>query len=175
MRRLLDSVVPLLTIVLALVLVLIPWGIRADEWPLVRYLVPLTPLALVQYWIVRRPWSVPFALVFATGLVIDIATGGPLGFWALIYLLASAVVRLAGTQLHGSLAGRFVAFAAGFVLAAAVTWIVASGYYLRAMEVEPILAATATLILAYPALAALLWFTREPQRRQVNVSLDRGR
>lgn len=174
MRGLLRTLVPVTTIVLALVLVLMPWGINADEWPAVRYMVPLGPLALIHYWIVRRPWAVPFLLVFACGLVIDVATAGPLGFWALIYLLASAVVRLAGTQLHGTLSGRFAAFAAGFVFAAAVIWIVASGYYLRPMEVEPVLAAAGALVLAYPLFAAVLWFAREPANRPPNATLGRG-
>jgi rod shape-determining protein MreD len=169
------AILPVASVIIALVLVLLPWGIAADEWPVWRFIVPFAPLGLIHYWLMRRPATMPFPLVFLAGLVVDGVTHGPLGFWALVYLIGGAVVRLAGGQLHSSTLGRFAAFAAGFVLVGAVTWGLATGYYLRQIEVQPILAAVGLLIVCYPLLAVLFSPMVERRRRVPNLSLDRGR
>lgn len=175
MMWLIRAIFPTASVVVALVLVLLPWGIAADEWPVWRFLVPFAPLGVIHFWLMRRPATMPFPLVFLAGLVVDAVTHGPLGFWALIYLIGGAVVRLAGGQLHTSTVGRFAAFTAGFVLVGAITWGLATGYYLRQIEMQPVLAAVAVVILCYPVLALLLSPMVGRRRRAPNLSLDRGR
>ena len=56
-------------------------------------LAPMLPMMAVYYWSLHRPELLPFWAVFLIGLMVDILTGGTLGFNALMLLLISAFMR----------------------------------------------------------------------------------
>ena len=86
----LDRLIPALTIIVATVLVALPWGMAAEN----RFLLPLLPLIVIHFWTLRRPGDVAEWWVFVAGLSLDILTNGPIGYWALIYLLGYAAAVL---------------------------------------------------------------------------------
>lgn len=172
---LLSAIAPSVSVAALLVLALLPWGVSAAAWPFVAYLPPLLPLAVILYWLIRRPEALPLVMIFATGLTVDAVTRGPLGFWALIYLMGSAIILLTAGKLNRSPLGRFTAFAGGFVMTGALAWLVATAYTLGRVEVEPVLAATGLIVAFYPVLALLLWPLSGGRRREPNFSFDRGR
>lgn len=175
MRQIASIFFPALTVAAALAAALAPRGAAIDQWPLLRYLVPLAPAAIMLYWLQRRPHAMPFPLIFATGLLVDTITRGPLGLWPFAYLIGAGAVRLLASHHPATRTGRFLTFSAGVVCIGAVAWLVASGYYLRIAEVQPILAAVAAVILVYPVAALVLGFAQPGTRRLPNASLDRGR
>jgi len=59
---------------------------------------PLFPLIALFVWSVRYPRFVPPWVIFVVGILQDLLTGGPLGMWAISYLLAFAIARLRTTE-----------------------------------------------------------------------------
>jgi len=78
---------------------------------------PLFPFMAVYFWSMTRPDYMPYVAIFLIGLFQDVLTGGPVGLWALSYLLTVVIVS---TQID-VIAGRGrSALWAGFILAAIV-------------------------------------------------------
>ncbi len=53
---------------------------------------PIIPLVIVFFWSIYGPNYLPALSVFLIGLLQDLLTGGPLGLWAGVYLVAQFVV-----------------------------------------------------------------------------------
>jgi len=53
---------------------------------------PIIPLVIVFFWSIYGPNYMPALSVFLIGLLQDFLTGGPLGLWAGVYLVAQFVV-----------------------------------------------------------------------------------
>ncbi len=53
---------------------------------------PIIPLVIVFFWSIYGPNYLPALSVFLIGLLQDFLTGGPLGLWAGVYLVAQFVV-----------------------------------------------------------------------------------
>jgi rod shape-determining protein MreD len=60
------------------------WGLQLPE--------PVFPLAVVFAWAIIRPSVLAPMAIVVMGLFLDIVWGGPLGLWALILLVAYALV-----------------------------------------------------------------------------------
>ena len=97
----------------------------------------------------------PAIVAFGAGLVIDVMTSGPLGFWPLIYLTGLGLTLVAGPWLERVLGLRWLSFAVIAVQLAALQWLIASAYYATAADFHPILAGTIAAIAVEPLLAWL--------------------
>lgn len=62
---------------------------------------PLLALPAVYVWAAARPGPASYSAAFATGLLHDVVTGGPLGVWALGFLAAAAAGVLQRAPLEG--------------------------------------------------------------------------
>jgi rod shape-determining protein MreD len=79
--------IPMLQALGATILFGIPlrlWGLQLPE--------PVFPLAVVFAWAIIRPSVLAPMAIVVMGLFLDIVWGGPLGLWALILLVAYALV-----------------------------------------------------------------------------------
>ena len=143
-------VLPATTVCIAALLAVLPFG--ADE--MVRYAVSFLPLMVVQYWSARRPQLVPVSLIFGVGLIIDVLTHGPVGYWALLALLAASVAPIEARLFGRSTApGRALMYAVAMIAVAAVAWGVATIYTGAAVAGRPFLGAAITAIALYPLMA----------------------
>lgn len=172
--RLIDAALPATTLLLTALLALLPWGLPFETYPFARHLVPMLPYMVVHYWTVRRPSAMPATLVFATGLLIDVMTRGPLGFWSLLYLFGCAIARLMRTVTGDGLLVRWISYAAVSAVLALATWALASGYYLRTIDPVPLLVAAAATAAIYPLVALLLAAIQPNPKSSANRSLARG-
>lgn len=148
MLRLLPSV----TLVVASIIAMLPFG-AGDA---VRICISFIPVLVTQYWSARRPRLLPVTLVFACGLAIDILSHGPVGFWALMMLAASALARLEETLTGQSTAtGRAAVFSIAMLVVAGLAWSVGSLYSGQTLDGQPMLLAALASIMLYPVAALL--------------------
>jgi rod shape-determining protein MreD len=144
---------PAITALIAALFAILPFG-AGDT---VRAGLSFAPLMVIHYWSARRPQLLPVPLIFALGLVVDVLTHGPLGFWALMALAAAAAA-------HGEIAmtgqstatGRAAVYAITMVMLAALSFGIASGYSGQLIDGQPMLLAALAAIVLYPVMAALL-------------------
>lgn len=172
--RMIETVVPAMTLLATTLLAVLPWGLPFDTYPFARHLMPMLPYMVVHYWTARQPSAMPATLVFATGLLIDVMTRGPLGFWSLLYLFGCAIARLTRTLAGGGMLVRWIGYAVVSAVLAMATWALASGYYLRTIDPLPMLIAAGVTALAYPVVALLLASVQPNPKANANPSLARG-
>ena len=112
---------------LALVFVLL--SIVPYNFPGSAQLMPPLALMAVFHWGIYRPDLLPGPLAFILGLLQDILSGGPLGMWALVFLL---VLFVMASQLRFFLGKKFVVEWLGFALVTPVVffaiWLLGSIY-----------------------------------------------
>jgi rod shape-determining protein MreD len=82
---------------------------------------PWLPLIPVYFWALLRPDLARAASAFAIGLFQDFVSGGPLGVWALTYLIAFAVLAPQREAFSGQTGGAVWIGFSLFVVIAAVT------------------------------------------------------
>jgi len=144
---------PALVSVLVALASCLPWGAPIP----VEYALPMVSMAVIFYWTVKRPDQIPSPLVFLIGLFTDLATAGPLGFWALNFLIAVAIAS------HGldHFADRrepiavVIAFACAVIAVSIGGWLLSSLFFLRAMPFGPISIGALIAVVAYPAISYL--------------------
>ncbi|MGF1456804.1 MAG: rod shape-determining protein MreD [Alphaproteobacteria bacterium] len=137
---------------LAVLIQVLPFGTFKD--------VPLAPvLALVAlfYWAVYVPEVCPTWVAFLTGLFQDIVSGGPLGLWALVYVVVFRVVLQNRLLFVGRAAySGWAGFAMAAILATALAWAAGSVYFGQPLSPTPILGQMMVTVLCYPPLAWIM-------------------
>ena len=100
----------------------VPWPVSAE----ISRTFALLPLAMMAVANFRARASVPSALAFACGLTMDVLMQGVLGYWAVIYLIAMLLARLASPTVGTFLTGRLAVICGLglglFVFQVAVAW-----------------------------------------------------
>jgi rod shape-determining protein MreD len=148
--------VPLIITALALVLALAPLDLSRGYLP-----APDIVLASVFFWAIFGPAFLPAWAVFALGIAQDLATGAPIGFWALIYLLAYGFSLSQRVFFFGrTLPGAWIGFAMVALLTAVVTWFAGSTYFMRWLQPEPIFLQALVSIAVFPLVAKVFFFVR---------------
>lgn len=146
-------IIPIATVIVLVVLSVLPWGVGQS----LGFMLPLLPFLAIYYWMRRHSHLMPTLFVFASGLAVDVLSYGPLGYWSIVYLAGLGLTALLE---RSGVAGRSVAGWAGFcgVIAglAFIAWLVASLYYVRFIDWQPMARAAAALLLVYPLFRVLL-------------------
>lgn len=150
------KVLPALSIAVLALIAALPLGLPGDY----RFAPAMAPLAAIHFWASRhlenpKLPTMPAWLAFTAGLVVDVTTNGPLGFWALIYLAGLAVTLVIGPQLAAAGLGRWLRFAAVATLMAVLQWLIASAYFGTVVDLQPIALATVLLVFVEPVLSRL--------------------
>lgn len=159
MMRWHHIVLAAVSVLAATVLAALPWGLPAE----LRLVPPLIPFLVIHFWVMRSVDLVSELLVFAAGLALDIVTGGPAGYWALIYLVGYALT-LAMSELPLTAGPLMRWLALGVTLAALslVEVLLAAVYFNAAADWSPPLFAALVATVLYPIVAALLWLVAGP-------------
>jgi rod shape-determining protein MreD len=144
--RILRLLLPGLVTFIAVLLTVLPLGI-----PFAAVVTPFLSLMAVYYWSIYRPDLLPPAVVFVLGVLQDMLTGGPVGLLALVLLLVQA---LAVSQRRILLGQAFSVEWAGLLLvvagAGAVSWTLASVYYLALVPPVPFVVQALITVALYP-------------------------
>ena len=144
--RLLKAAAPTLLGLMGVIVLALPIRLFEGFAP-----TPLIPLVVVFFWSVYGPDYLPPASVFVIGLLQDLLTGGPLGLWAVVYLVTQFVVLSQRSYFLGrEQKVVWIGFAVVAVGASMILWLVMS---LMSGALLPFFALTAQMaatVLIYP-------------------------
>lgn len=167
----LIRLVPSIVLVLMLTLVAAaPWGISAHT----RFLLPLLPMLAIVHMTIRNPDAMPAGLVFAGGMMLDVLTHGPLGYWALVFLAGHLAALNLSQSARETLPRRMLWTTAVLSVVVLVEWLVSSLYFMQLAPWRPIAGAALVAALIYPLLALLLDGRFGNIRRDRPLQLERG-
>jgi rod shape-determining protein MreD len=146
---------PALSVLFAVVATAVPWGLPADA----TFILPLVVVMMVFCWRTIPGAALPPAGAVGIGLLADLMSGGPIGYWALMCLIGATVGGRAGSLressdfvLHWLIWSALVSVLAGF------GWLLASAYYFRWIDWWPIAFGAMTSIVLFPVVMyGLLW------------------
>ena len=167
----LSKIIAPVSIAALTVLSALPWGVAAES----RFVLPLLPVVAIHYWVLRDEADmVPEWFVFLCGLLLDVLTNGPLGFWSLIYLLAFALARLSTGWAREGVMARWLLLLAALALLSFCAWIISSLYAVDVADWRPFAWGAVAAGLAHPLLALVLLGSRSGRRRRNNDLFERG-
>ena len=146
---------PAVSVFLAVLATAVPWGLPADA----TFLPPMIVLMMVFSFRALPGTVFPLTLALLLGLLIDILSGGPLGFWALMALIAANAGARAPSTGDSQDRNRLWLFWAGVAASVGVlSWLLGSLYILRVIDAWPIAFGAAVSILLFPLVLRLaLW------------------
>jgi rod shape-determining protein MreD len=163
-----NALVAALSVLGAALLAALPLGLGSEY----RFLLPQVVYMVIHFWTVRYPVVLPEWTVFCAGLLLDVLTGGPLGFWALIYLVGQAIARQQSVLAANGRVVRWALLAAAVIVLTLLEWVFASLYFLEWVDWQPFASGALTAILIYPFIAAALALL--DARALSQIALGRG-
>jgi len=152
------------------VLAALPWGLPTED----RFFLPMLPVVAIHYWALRRHQALPEWSVFLAGLLLDVFTHGPLGYWPLIYLSAYTLGVVEETAGRKSQLLRLGLFAASLALVAALGWAIASIFFLEVADWRPYARGAGLAALAAIVIVPLLHVLDAPEATMDGQPLKRG-
>ncbi len=146
---------PALSVLFAVIATAVPWGLPADA----TFILPLVVVMMVFCWRAIPGTALPPAGAAGLGLLADLMSGGPLGYWALMCLTASTVGGKPGSLGQGrEFSTHWLIWIALVTALGGFGWLLASAYYFRWIDWWPIaFGALATMVLFPVVLHGLLW------------------
>ena len=146
----------------ALTLLLVMVAMVPLRVPELSPIVPSLGIIGVYYWAVYRPDLMPGWAVFLLGLIQDLLGGGPIGIYALVFLL---LITLVGAQRRFLATGSFVFVWAIFLPVAATAFLLIWLLYCLNLDmlIDPgsVVFQYLTTVAVYPCLA---WLFAQAQR-----------
>ncbi|MGH6804672.1 MAG: hypothetical protein ACREC3_15105 [Methyloceanibacter sp.] len=153
-----NAILPALSVLFAVFSTAVPWGLPADA----TFILPLVVVMMVFCWRALPGTVLPPYLAMLLGLLTDTTSGGPLGFWALMTLIAATAGGRAPSLTDGRDLGRlWLAWGGVACLVAGIGWLLASLYFVRWIDWWPIAFGALASIALFPVvLHGLLWIRR---------------
>jgi rod shape-determining protein MreD len=156
---LIKGIIPSLILFVAVVVAAVPWVLPAQA----SFVLPLLLIVAVFLLTLQRKHHLPGLAVFAAGFLMDVLTAGPLGYWAIVFLLTHSLALFYRARAgRNGFAGLWLTFAGTAALAAAAGWVLASLYFVRVIDWHPMFIGGGVAILLFPLAA---W----PMRRAVGL------
>lgn len=142
----LRSLTPTLLGVFGVIILALPFRFFEGVMP-----TPIVPLVVVFFWSIYSPDYLPSPSVFAIGILQDLLMGGPLGLWAVVYL----VTQFAVSSQRAYFLGReqkvvWMGFALAAAVASLMLWLVMSLMSGVLLPVGALAAQIIATILIYP-------------------------
>jgi rod shape-determining protein MreD len=146
---------PALSILIAVIATAAPWGLPADA----TFILPLLVVMMVFCWRALPGTELHPAAAAILGLLADLLSGGPLGFWALMCLIAATVGLKPGSfRERRDLWKQWLTWTGLISVLGLFGWLLASLYYFRWIDWWPILLGVAASIIVFPfVIYGLLW------------------
>ncbi len=153
-----NASLPALSVLFAVLATAVPWGLPGDA----TFILPMVVVMMVFCWRALPDTVFPPYLALLLGLLTDMMSGGPLGFWALMALIGASVggrtASLADSQDRNRL---WLVWAGVALLIGVLSWLLGSAYFLRWIDPWPIAFGALASILLFPVvLRLLIWIKR---------------
>ncbi len=155
--RLLWSLVPAFSVLVGILLTQLPFGANG------LIVTPAFPLIPVFFWATYRPQLLPIPVVFVFGLVQDLLSSGPLGLWAIVFLITYAITLWQSEQIANQrFRIQWLGFAAACSVGLVAGWFFASVYASQFLGPLPIVVQAGTTVILFSIVA---WFFLFLERR----------
>ena len=153
-----STILPALSVLLAVLATAVPWGLPADA----SFTLPLVVVMMVFCWRIMPDAVLPLTACMLLGLLTDVMSGGPLGFFALMALIAASIGGLLRFTLEPrDLAPLWLIWSTLALTLGLLGWLLGSLYFFRWIDWWPILFGTLTSIMLFPiVLRGLVWIRR---------------
>ena len=163
-----NTGVPALSVFVAVLATAVPLGLPADA----TFIPPLIVMTMIFCWRALPGTVFPSYLALLFGLLTDILSGGPLGFWAMMALIAANAGGRAPSPADAQDRNRLWLFWAGIATAIGVlAWLLGSLYVVRVIDAWPIAFGVCVSILLFPVvLRGVVWI----KRGRLKAGLYRG-
>ncbi|MBU1210955.1 MAG: hypothetical protein KJ587_06750 [Alphaproteobacteria bacterium] len=150
-----GQILPLATLALLTGVAAAPWWGSSEMTA--ALIAAFLPAAAIHYWALRRASVMSEIAVLFSGLAVDIVSGGPLGLWVLVYAAAWVLGLLQRPWVEILWKpGRWVLFSLAMPVLGLLVYAVGFHSGSAVASGSALLHATAWLIVAYPAIAAIL-------------------
>ncbi len=163
------GVLPTLSIIGLTFAAVLPWGLSSNY----RFVLPLLPIVAIYYWTLDRDGWLPEWIVFFAGLMLDILTQGPLGYWALVYLVAYVVGVYVSRVNVDAAVGKIAVLAAAIVVVTVFAWLAASAYFLEFLDWTPYARGAVFALLLTILIQLAFGMARTPGRVSASLRLTR--
>jgi rod shape-determining protein MreD len=127
------SLMPALSVSVLTIVAILPWGLPWED----RFVLPLLPIVAIYYWTRDSDAWLPEWIIFLAGLLLDVLTQGPLGYWALVYLATYVVAVFCSRLKLETTVQRLMLFAGAIIAVTFFAWLTASVYFLELRDWEP--------------------------------------
>jgi len=153
-----STILPALSVLLAVLATAVPWGLPADA----SFTLPLVVVMMVFCWRIMPDAVLPLTACMLLGLLTDVMSGGPLGFFALMALIAASIGGLLRFTLEPrDLAPLWLIWSVLALTLGLLGWLLGSLYFFRWIDWWPILFGTLASIMLFPiVLRGLVWIRR---------------
>jgi rod shape-determining protein MreD len=143
--------VPTLTVAVAILLTVLPYGLSRGI-----FATPAFAFVPLFFWATYKPDLLPIPVVFLMGLGQDLATGGPLGLWAVVFLITYSITLWQSEQIEGqAFRVQWLGFAAATAVGLLSGWFLASVYFSKFLLPLPVLMQAVATTLVFPLVAWL--------------------
>ena len=146
------AIVPALSVLLAVLSTSLPLGLPANE----TFILPFIMLTMVFVWRALRA-EMPSYVAMLLGLLTDITTGGPLGYWGLMALFAAsaggAARPIAARQ---NLYVLWLVWLPCVALLATFGWLLSSLYFFRWIDHWPFVIGASASFALFPGVLCVL-------------------
>ncbi len=144
-----NRILPALSVLVAVLATAIPWGLPADA----TFIPPMVVVMMIFCWRALPGTVFPPSLALLLGLLTDLLSGGPIGFWALMALIAAHIGGRALSLNDSQDPNRLWLVWAGVAgLVGALSWLLGSLYLVHWLDVWPIAFGTLVSILIFPVI-----------------------
>lgn len=128
----------------------------------------LLPVLAIYHWAAGSRDGVPAIAVFAGGILVDIVSAGPLGFWPATYLAAQVFSASLPPRYVSTVLRKCLGLAATVTSAVSLQWVVASVYLVTLADWRPT-AIAGVIILSIYGLFSLIRAIVVPGHRVMRV------
>lgn len=111
----------------------------------------LMPVAVIFFWSIQRGAVLPALVVFGCGLLLDELSHGPVGYWALIYVVVALCAGSIGEFTNGGWLARTAMLTVCLGVACAVQVAVLTAFGAEPTGLADMVLAVAIVVVAYPA------------------------
>jgi len=142
-----NRILPAVSVLVAVFATAVPWGLPAGA----TFIPSMVVVMMIFCWRALPGTVLPLYLPFLLGLLTDFMSGGPLGFWALMALIAAQLGGRAPSLADSPDPNRLWLIWAGVAACVgALSWLLSSLYLVSWLDPWPIAFGTLVSILIFP-------------------------
>jgi len=141
------SFTPLLNLLGLIAIAHLPLGLPADA----SFIIPSVIAAFIFIWTQTETDNLKPWMIFTLGLVADVVSSGPIGFWPLYYLSVQAAALWFGRNpTNSGLILSWIGFIFAIMVVTFLAWVVTTLYTMQNASFRPMIFGAGLVAIGYP-------------------------